>query len=120
MNEKRLIDANVALKELDTLKYDLEQYISRLDADVPYDVYERLISLVSIEDIKLFKELIENIPTVEERPKGEWIDGYVDSAKTPICSNCGSGKATEDRLGFLPEDDNRYCHWCGAYMRGDN
>ena len=55
-----------------------------------------------------FKELIDNAPTVEERPQGEWI---TDNVVEPygICNQCG----------VICEIDN-YCSNCGADMRSNN
>ena len=61
-------------------------------------------------------DIVSELPTVESRPKGEWIgigyDGYADG--NPVydeweCSNCGNEIKTED----TPP----YCEICGADMR---
>ena len=54
---------------------------------------------------------IDNAPTVEERPKGEWIDlGYAleEYRAWGKCSVCGYGMFQSD-----------FCPNCGADMRGD-
>lgn len=105
----RPIDADVVLKKLDELRHGLEEYMSKLDADVPFDVYERLTSLVSIEDIKICKEIIEEAPTVE-RPKGEWA---YDGVKWK-CNRCGKWLFIYDG-----DADMNFCPNCGADMRGE-
>lgn len=53
---------------------------------------------------------IENAPTIEERKKGKWINGF--------CSECGEEAVTEwnDCGGELLL--TRFCPECGADMRG--
>ena len=54
--------------------------------------------------------IIDNAPTVEERPKGEWIDhseeGYVECPFCEHLTNC------EDNI-----DELHYCWNCGAKMQ---
>ena len=63
------------------------------------------------------REIIDNTPTVEERPKGRWIEtGYETGAlgityQQTQCSNCGWEYALPTWLYFCPN--------CGADMRGD-
>ena len=84
MNNQRLIDANALKKNLSWIEEC--PYIEGVDKDI--------------------FEAIDNAPTVEARPKGEWVkskDGYTR------CNRCGSrGSAIKAR----------YCHHCGADMRG--
>ena len=61
-------------------------------------------------------DIIDNAPTVEERPQGEWI-----IIKSPLsnetivkCNKCG-----EEFIGNDVEDYN-YCPICGADMRKEN
>lgn len=78
----RLIDA-------DELKRDLE--ISPFN---DYDDYLRT------------ERLIDDAPTIEERPKGKWIfrsGGYYK------CNKCGEVERAE----------KNFCHNCGADNRGD-
>jgi RNA polymerase subunit RPABC4/transcription elongation factor Spt4 len=61
-----------------------------------------------------FKDLIDNAPTVEERPHGEWIkhiDDLYPEDSTEECPFCHE----EQRL--VGNDDN-FCPNCGADMRG--
>lgn len=51
-------------------------------------------------------EIIKDMPTVEERDKGYWIDIDLD---TSICSVCKNPQ----------EDETKYCPECGAKMDGD-
>lgn len=69
-------------------------------------------TLAFLSEVKL---TIDNAPTVEKRPKGEWIKkidhvGFVSY----ICSECG------DELELEDCSDSYYCANCGADMRGDN
>ena len=56
--------------------------------------------------------IIDNAPTVEERPQGEWIivkdERYGDNVKCPFC-----GKE-------LAGTDLNFCCKCGARMEADN
>lgn len=67
--------------------------------------------LDGIESKTLFNQIlhdIDNEPTVEKRPQGEWID----TGKFPIrwkCSNCGR----RDQYIY------NYCPNCGSYNRGE-
>lgn len=54
---------------------------------------------------------INDLPTIESRPKGKWLDNPPDSW---ICSNCGTHY--EERLTFKAHN---YCCVCGADMRGE-
>lgn len=65
-------------------------------------------------DYNDIKAVIDDAPTVEERPKGEWIHAYDDFYR---CSLCGRGICTEwetEPAKYFP-----FCH-CGANMRGEN
>lgn len=57
-----------------------------------------------------FNDLIDNAPTVEERPHGKWITNYVSQFFNPgrSCSLCN--KTVEFSENFCPN--------CGADMRG--
>lgn len=57
------------------------------------------------------KEEINHVPTVEERPQGEWIPNYTSQFMNPgrSCSLCGK----------IVEFAENYCPNCGAKMRGD-
>lgn len=55
---------------------------------------------------------IDDAPTIEERPKGKWINEYVEDmgVKTLVCSEC-----------HYPMGQVRdcFCANCGADMRGN-
>lgn len=55
--------------------------------------------------------IVDNAPTVEERPKGEWIGRLFGTALCRFsyftCSNCGSSTAV----------NTNFCPKCGADMR---
>lgn len=49
---------------------------------------------------------ISNLPTVEERKEGEWLD---NGDRYYRCSLCG-----------MKDTDNwKFCRGCGAYMKGE-
>lgn len=56
--------------------------------------------------------IINNAPTIENRPKGEWIyDGTTLSLDWYICSEC------KDYVNSAQEEGYRFCPYCGADMR---
>lgn len=55
---------------------------------------------------------IDDAPTVEVRPHGEWVD-------SKWCSVCGCGIPTDVWGGGLSEEEAHYCVNCGAKMGGD-
>lgn len=58
------------------------------------------------------KQSLQDVPTVEERKQGEWID--IDSlVSKAICSKCQKPTITE------PFGKPNYCPNCGADMRGE-
>lgn len=68
-------------------------------------------------DLMVVYELLEEMPTIEERKTGRWIE--VDDADDRIsgrCSNCGwEAHLYEDDVVGMP-----YCPNCGARMaRGE-
>lgn len=73
--------------------------------------------ITSITLFKVFEELIDNAPTIEERPQGKWIATQAIGIPeiTLTCSNC--------KDEFIGENDietwnsvYHYCPSCGAYM----
>jgi len=79
MSEVRLIDAN-ALKT---------EFLRKVGGD--------------------FADIIDNAPTVEERPQGEWI--Y--SQGSLKCSRCGYDDTRNHKA------NSNFCPNCGADMRGE-
>ena len=70
---------------------------------------------LSYEDAKDVIDLIDNAPTVEERPQGEWI--CITKSTFPQyqpdeykCSECSGPSSIE----------YYFCPHCGADMRGNN
>lgn len=62
------------------------------------------------------KQIIDNAPTVEERPHGKWIehqDCHDDTYYT--CSHCGEDWTTIE--GDPMDNLMNYCPMCGADMR---
>jgi len=57
-----------------------------------------------------FKDLIDNAPTVEERPQGEWIyhKGFSESRECSVCGVWLDWSLVR----------NSFCPNCGADMRG--
>ena len=55
------------------------------------------------------------IKALEERPKGEWIEGGNGNIK---CNKCGSEFRYSYLIGNNP-DFPKFCCECGADMRGD-
>jgi hypothetical protein len=53
--------------------------------------------------------IIDNAPTVEERPKGEWIE-HSTYKGVLICSHCNHGETQA-------YDTFKFCPNCGADMR---
>lgn len=102
MSEQRLIDAN-------ELKKATEKYTD----------------CANIDCINCFRKLIDNAPTVSERPKGEWIE----------CTKSGMplteyGRMTGEkwygfkcsRCNFIYKGnaliESPFCQKCGADMKG--
>lgn len=72
-----------------------------------------------------YKSQIDDLPTIEERKKGKWIErhhAYADEEKvieewqSCKCSICGRYD-TRPYLYYF--SDPRFCSWCGADMRGE-
>lgn len=92
----RLIDA-------DKLRAEYQAILDRGDMFCEYDIIG----------------MVDNAPTVDERPHGEWIehqDCYDDTYYT--CSHCGEDWITIE--GKPTDNLMNYCPMCGADMRGDN
>lgn len=61
--------------------------------------------------------LIVNAPTVEERPKGKWIQLHEGlSLYYHICSNCRTTPLELEEYEVLSD----FCPHCGADMRGND
>ena len=68
------------------------------------------VELIDIEVVPLVA--IDNAPSVDERPQGEWIK---DNSGNRFCSECGSC-ALYHEIGLKFE--SRFCPNCGAKMNG--
>ena len=80
--------------------------ISRQDAiDAVRSYYDEQYALCdSIE------ELIEKLPSAQERKKGEWITKSTNGEMFDVCSVCG----------YVEWDEpHNFCPNCGADMRGE-
>ena len=99
-NEKRLIDANALLKELD-------KFINPMpDANGLHFMSGLCTGITEIE----------TAPTVDavEVVHGRWIELYMGELKCPICDEkvmC---------VGWLTNGKYNYCPNCGAKMDGGN
>ena len=54
---------------------------------------------------------IDNAPTVEERPTGEWIDRHKEN-RGNVCSFCNESLPCTDEYDY----QTNYCPNCGAKM----
>lgn len=72
------------------------------------NLHEELVYILKKVE-EFLEENIESIPTIESRPKGEWVDGY--------CSNCGAYMPTDSSVDFIAESECNFCYSCGADMR---
>ena len=91
-----------------------------IDADeIPYvtTYREDWMNNTTTEDQCAWKSNIDAMPTIEERKKGRWILNSIAYIRNDIavpgyrCSECGSITTVEIQ---------RFCHWCGADMRGED
>lgn len=88
----RLIDADKLTKAIDDF----------FEGICVYDVSPN-------EAIEDFQNIVNNIETIESRPKGKWIYTHGDYFKVR-CGVCGFENQCEDN----------FCPKCGADMRGDD
>ena len=58
-----------------------------------------------------FEDLIDDAPTVEERPTGEWIDRHKEN-RGNVCSFCNESLPCTDEYDY----QTNYCPNCGAKM----
>lgn len=90
----RLIDADELIKALERTRYNIGSPVELLcDGQISKDIM-----------------IIENMPTVEERQKGEWIFKQ-DSPLIPT----GYWQCSECKKGRLLVEEN-FCPNCGANM----
>lgn len=103
----RLIDADAFWDKLQELE-------SWLYSDCTYDCLNRKL----VVDLAQVERLIEEAPTIEERPRGEWInhldltEDYYGESKQ--CSLCGYKDYNTRRFSW-----HKFCPNCGADMRGE-
>lgn len=72
---------------------------------------------------KMFENAIEDMPTIEERKRGEWSEAERKKSEVFYCSVCG-GRAYHPWIGSRKSYEKnvcryRFCPNCGADMRGD-
>lgn len=95
-----LIDRDVARNILNDLSFNCGELLRYVSTVIPADKNDN-------------DEIIDDAPTVEQRPQGKWIVIFdEDNVKTCKCSICGR---MEDIVDF---DKYPYCH-CGAKMKYD-
>lgn len=63
---------------------------------------------------------IANMPTIEERKKGKWING--SDERFVKCSKCGMETTRNELQGIalFGKEEPNYCPNCGAVMKGEN
>ena len=111
-----------AIQNGEDYRYDLHTTIAQ---GIPYESNGDLISRETLkqmlpapieDEYKRVHQIIDDAPTVEERPKGKWVNHRNDNGHNIAdCSLCG--KATQ----WHDEDEDgvpRYCWYCGALMKG--
>lgn len=64
------------------------------------------------EDRRIFYEVIDRQPTIEERKRGEWMPSDTDGF---VCSACRNGYRNQPTLMGKPMFE--FCPVCGADMR---
>lgn len=84
---------------------DADELIKTFEKETGYKWNEKCILLCP-------KCFIDNAPTVEERPQGEWIiiDKYSDDFKCSVCNSYPLER------GDYPEL-SKFCPACGAKMK---
>ena len=106
----RLIDADELMKDISVLENGLIDMLSTYSADEWDECRDRFIILVELENTKVLKEVIEEAPTVEERPRGEWI--MHDDEILGLSCECSACHI--ETLG-----NPKFCPNCGADMWGE-
>lgn len=66
------------------------------------------------EDRRIFYEVIERQPTIEERQTGVWLDDEDDPESVKTDGYCGYCSVCKEMSEYL----TAYCGSCGADMRG--
>ena len=66
------------------------------------------------EDRKVFYEVIERQPTIEERKTGVWLEDEDDPESVKTDGYCGYCSVCKEMSEYL----TNYCGNCGADMRG--
>lgn len=89
----RIIDADKLLEDI-------------ANSGLVWETYE----LLDVIEILAVKKIIDDEPTVEERPKGKWIIKHANGCNYYICSECS----------VLSNDWDNFCPNCGADMRGED
>ena len=60
------------------------------------------------------KKIVDDAPTLEERPKGKWYYNYQNGWHCSICN-----KSVKDMPTVMGKADFNFCPNCGANMKGE-
>ena len=104
----RPIDADALIEMVNKIEKNLNKIMINQGCDLNGDDSIRLIT--SLRDVDTFKEMINKAPTVEERPRGEWI--MHDDEILGLSCECSACHI--ETCGDTP-----FCPNCGADMRGE-
>lgn len=97
----RLIDAD-----------DIGNYLfDRFERSRSYNPYDRS-NTIHISDVL---NIINDMPTIEERKFGKWHQRIYSHIEMMVCSECNSEFSYDAETGVR---DYNYCPHCGAKMRG--
>ena len=78
-----------------------------------FESWDKKLTLAEYETF--IGDVIDNAPTVEQRPQGQWVIKKGEYSWWHICSNC---KATPLTSGLTNQDVlSDFCPSCGADMR---
>lgn len=114
----RLIDADALLEILEDKTYKLYEFEQGVLKRTGRRSQEHNNAYRELCDWAFFESMVEEQPTVEERPKGKWIEcqsGYDQRDHFYKCSECGR---FINLICGAKLEDFPYCH-CGADMKGE-
>ena len=69
-----------------------------------------------IEDQKTLGQIIDDMPTIEERKKGKWKEEMDTGERMLACSACGGRVFLETYETAVGEHGYRFCPYCGSRM----
>lgn len=93
-----------------------------IDADELRKAFKKSLFVTDVS-LHYAREIIDNAPTIEERPTGEWIEkeepfGWSD-IKVAYCSVCNHSWALGELSIEEVKEDFKFCPNCGARMEGE-